>query len=137
MEFICSSIMRSQLLDKDFELLLKAGSLFFVVEDGFITGEDQRLGLYSIKKKALATKFQDFMDCLTFLDKSIVEFRRNVNMQWGTSERLLKMIETHYGRALSHGALLLALDLRGTKIFPIEDRKDAYLNFSVRSTFIE
>jgi hypothetical protein len=133
---VISGIMRSGLLDKDFELLAKSSNLMCIVDDGIATDDDYRQGLFQPKRALLATRLQDFLTCLAFLDKSDLRFRRwSINKGWGTTQRLLEMVEDSIGHPISHGALMLALDLRGMILETIPDCKDAYMTISNKSRF--
>jgi len=128
-----SGIMRSNLLDKDFELLLRSPILENIVDNGFATELDIQQGLFSQKKLQLTTRFQDFKDCIEYLDHSDFQIRKTINRRWGTSDRLLKIIEQQIGRTISQGALLVALDLRGVELERIDDRDDAFMNITDHS----
>ena len=127
--------MRSNLIDWDFRLLLEASTLNDVVDDGFATDQDEQLGLFDQKKALLATRYEDFKACMDFFDHRDLCFRRRgINRNWGTSDRMLKIIEQHLGRQISHGALLLALDLRGMNLERIDNRKDVFMGISDRTS---
>jgi hypothetical protein len=133
---VFSGIMRSGLLDKDFELLAKSRNLACIVDDGIASDHDYLQGLFHSKKSLLATRLQDFLDCLAFLDRSDLRFRkRSINKGWGTTQRLLEMVEDSIGHPISHGALMLALDLRGMILETIPDQKDTYMTISNKSRF--
>jgi len=132
---IISGIMRSNLLDKDFELLLSSTILSDIIDDGFATELDNQLGLFSQKKLRLTTRFEDFLKCNKFLDNSDLKFRNGINRHWGTTERLHEIVEKQIDKTISHGALLLALDLRGMELERIDDRKDAFMSISDRTKF--
>ena len=133
MERNISGIMRSNLLDKDFELLLKSGQLFDVIDDGFASDEDEQE--FDGKKLLLATRLQDFLDCTKVFDNSRLGVRKTINKNWGTTADLLKIVGNNLGRPISHGAMILALDLRGVQFETIEGRKDANMTLSWRSEF--
>lgn len=132
---IMGGIMRSGLLDRDFDLLLKSRALYSVIDDGFATDGDMRQGLFPQNKAQLALRYQDFKDCMDFFDRSYLRHRKGVNRRWGTTARLKSMVEKRLGRPISHGALLLALDLRGVGLEQIEGQRDAYMCISDRSRF--
>ena len=130
-----SGIMRSSQLEEDFELLLQSSSLREIVDDGFATESDIQQGVFTSKKNDLTYRVQDFKEITNLLDHSDLHIRGTVNRRWGTSERLLSIVEQKLGKSVSHGALLLALDLRGMRLERIESRKDAYLSISNKSKF--
>ncbi len=126
--------MRSWLLDRDFALLSRSFTLYEIVDDGFATDLDRIQGIFLQKKNLLKTRFQDFKDCMDFLDPvDRLIHQKRINRKWGTSEDLLKIVEDHFGHPISHGALLFALDLRGVWLEQINGRKDAYLSISSKS----
>ncbi|MFA5833958.1 MAG: hypothetical protein WDA22_10835 [Bacteroidota bacterium] len=128
-----SGILRSNLLDKDFELLLQSRMLSDIIDDGFATNIDLKHGLFGQKKILLSTRLNDFVESILILDGLDLKFRKGINRHWGTTERMLKVVEKLSGRAISHGALLLALDLRGMAFESIEGRKDAFMSISDRT----
>ena len=54
--YISSSIWRSKLIEKDFELLLQSRVLNEIIDDGFATEQDYARGEFKQKKALLATR---------------------------------------------------------------------------------
>ena len=129
--------MRSSLPEEDFAILLSIPATKPIIDDGMETSDDHSQGTWTTKKDLLKTRCQDFKDCLGYLGKAGLKITTKVNKKWGTSKDILNAIERDLGRPISHGALILALDLIGVQQESIDERKDTYVSISISTRLHE